>query len=44
MNEWRVESLRDLRAEGLSALYRERERGREREGEGDFGSVYFNFD
>jgi len=31
MNEWRVESLRDLRAEGLSALYRERERGRERE-------------
>jgi hypothetical protein len=24
LNEWRVESLRDLRAEGLSALYRER--------------------
>jgi hypothetical protein len=38
MNEWRVESLRDLRAEGLSALYREGE------GEGDFGSVYFIFD
>jgi hypothetical protein len=40
MNEWRVESLRDLRAEGLSALYREGEG----EGEGDFGSVYFIFD
>lgn len=32
MNEWRVESLRDLRAEGLSALYRERQGEGESEG------------